>query len=475
MIAWKSIAPLPGPPRSGPVVHVSRPAVTVQEIHFAWPRPGDHCEYMYRNSSAHPVARGDLQGWARGPKITSPEWVAGRSNNYPACFVRTHRIAMRVKLVRQAGPAASGTLTATPRIGDDATIVTPATVRFDLAAGARETFVEITLGGRLPDAVGQYPLRITWTVTVPGSSPVRVVSEHTIFSVYRHAFRPEYDSTRPDDPGVFTTVDEGTLTGTPRRLNRLMSLLGGRHPTATPEDVADLIWKLHVGINDTPGAPPYFDGAHDEHLTRDGGPEGPTIDLADQWLAWVRTPNPHWNDASCIGHVQLLKTMAASIGLFARRVWVVTATSQVGNQAVTLPDTDLYCLGDRRFARQQSAVFVGPDDRRHRAYPVLMLPNKHADVFEACVLTHDDRFLPGGYETSRLPRSFRANKGFHDVREVLRWWTTSRTADGWQRFMCWMHINEAERVTYLWDVDGRYYPLRDFEEIRRRGKQLPPP
>jgi len=246
-----------------------------------------------------------------------------------------------------------------------------------------------------------------------------------------------------------------------------------RHPVANQDDLVDLYWQLHRGINDTPGVPPYFDGAHDLHITVDGTRNGTPLPLDDQWLAWV--PNPaNWNDASCIGHVQLAKTMLASVGLFARRTWVFPHTTRLPNGTTrAFADTDLYCLGSYDESKLQTWTFrhMGVD---YTATPKLMEPGAAWENFEACMLSPTGKFLTGGYETRTNPASFRANKGFNSAAELLRWWcNTSRGS--FRRFVCWAYHNEATDEVHLWDVNGGHYTESNFEEIRRRGLTLPVP
>jgi hypothetical protein len=252
-----------------------------------------------------------------------------------------------------------------------------------------------------------------------------------------------------------------------------------RHSAASQSDLVDLYWRLHRGINDTPGAPPYFDAGHSEHLTHNGRyehgdpPQGNPIPLEDQWLAWVRTSR-HWNDASCIGHVQLAKTMLAAVGLFARRTWVFPHTNRMPDgTTVALADTDLYCLGTYDESRKQSWTFRwGGID--YPATPKLMEPRREWENYEACMLSPTNKFLTGGYNTRSNPASFRTNKGFDSAAELLRWWCNTRRGS-FQRFMCWVYWNEPTNEEHYWDVDGNHYDTTNWEDIRRNGRQLPTP
>jgi hypothetical protein len=257
-------------------------------------------------------------------------------------------------------------------------------------------------------------------------------------------------------------------------MDHMMRGIGGsnrRHSVATQDDVVDLYWELHKAINDTPGAPPYFDAAHNEHMTT---PAGAYIPLEDQWLAWVANSS-QWNDASCIGHVQIAKTMLAAVGLFARRTWVFPHTPRLPDgTTISFADEDLYCLGNHDDTKQQMWTFRhGGTD--YDAHPKLMEPGIAWENFEACMLTPTGKFLTGGYATSSNPPSFHRNKGFNSAAELLRWWSgTSRSGFG-RRFMCWVYYDRTTDEAHCWDVDGTYYPIADYVRIRDRGKQLPPP
>jgi hypothetical protein len=243
---------------------------------------------------------------------------------------------------------------------------------------------------------------------------------------------------------------------------------------ATHDELVDLYWKLHVGINDTPGAPPYFDGAHDEHLTVDGTYRGRSLPLQDQWLAWVGSSGPNWNDASCIGHVQLAKTMLAAVGLFARRTWVFPHTSKLPDgSTASFADTDLYCLGTYDATKEQT-VTLRHNGRNYRATAKLLEPDQVWENFEACLLSPSGKFLTGGYPTSSNPASFRNQKGFNSAAELLQWWCNTSRAHFGKRFMAWVYDNENTGETHLWDVEGTHYALADYVQIRNRHKQLPP-
>lgn len=478
MARWKKGKKSAGPARKGKVVTLSLPRVVVQAIHIATPSAGGDFAYLYEDADTHPIAPGALQGWARGPKVTAPEWERGRPDNLPACVLRARPVALRVKLVAETSADLRGTLSADPTLDGRELGLGPVVVEFTYPAGVAEHWVVVRLDGAMPQEIGRFVLAIRWRARGRGLSSATETSTLRIYALHQQPYDPAYDSPSDGDAGKPAAPELGTVSGTPQRLDKVMRLAGGkdlRHAAATKLQIIDLLWKLHVGINDTPGAPPYFDALHDEHITHDGDKAGTPIPLEDQWLAWV-TAQPPWNDASCIGHVQLLKTMAAAIGLFARRAWIFPTTSRTPDGAtVKLADTDCYCLGTWNPRKQQSWPFTLPDGRVVRASPRLMEPNRGWENFEACLRAPSGYFLPGGYETRSCPPSFRAHKGFRSAKELLRWWSrTSRRGFG-KRFMCWVYRDARTRETHLWDVDGTRYALADYVEIREAGKQLPPP
>ena len=479
MTNWSVVAPIGGATHQDPVVHVAQPRLQLQAIHFATPHSGDKFHYLYLNGNTHPIAPGNLQWWAKGGKIVDPEWVAGRPNdrNMRACFTRNQPVAMRVRLLCSTPAPVNGKLIAEPMLDGNDTYLTRTEVAYAYPGGASELWLVVRLNGKMPDEIGRYHFKIHWSAE--GDTPMRpVTTVHYIYATYGQPLEPDHDSPADADPGVLVPRDAGTRSGTAKRLDKLTSLIDRgtrRHRTALPDDVVDLLWKLHVGINNTPGEPPYFDAGHTEFITNNGMDTGTEIPLEDQWLAWIPTASPHWNDASCIGHVQLLKTMAASVGLFARRTWVFPTTSRLPNgNTPILVDTSLYCLGRYDDARQQSWLFTH-NGRTYRATPKLMEPGQGWENFEACLRSPSGKFLPGGYTTSSCPQSFRANHGFNSARELIQWWSSTSRPNFGRRFMCWVYDNQATGESHCWDVEGTHYDLANYVQIRNRGKQLPPP
>ena len=492
------------------VVSVSLPRIRIEALHFATDATGSTATgstdwyYLYTEGNTHPdLPTGrKVQWWGLGAKISDPEWVRGRAeqNNRRACFTRNRPLGFRVKLTASTSVALSGTLEVTPILEGSTAYLTPASVSFTYPADMAEHWVTITTGGAMPDEVGRYVLRLRWKMTGTGfrfGGPKQ--SRLRIYAIFAPPLDPEYDSASSVDPGKTLTRTEGkgTLTGTKKRLDHMMLLIGGRdrrQPVATEADLVSLYWRLHCGINDTPGAPPYFDGGHDESLTANGTDTGPRIPLKDQWLAWVSSSS-HWNDMSCIGHVQLAKTMLAAVGLFARRTWVFPHTTRIPPNAAapdgaTVPFSaeffELYCLGNYDESKKQKATcYYGGFS--YEAHAVLMERHKvteagneyHWEEFEACMLSPENKFLPGGYTVSsgqhtkkQSWRDFQTNKGFGSARDLLRWWSSTEQGS-FQRFMCWLYRSSTE--FHLWDIDGKHYEAKDYRDIYSDGKHLPPP
>jgi hypothetical protein len=476
-MTYKVGKPLKGPRGGAPVVSVRRTPIKIAEIHFATTRHGSTAvRYIYYNSNSHPDAPGDLQFWARGSKITTPEWVDGRKHNLRACFTRKEPVAMAVKLVAKTKKAVKGTLRVTPKLEGSTRHLKPGRASFTYPANAAELWVSIHTTGAMPDEVGRYALVLNWKMTgaaVRFKGPKR--TRHRIYAVYGPPLDPEYDSAVVGAPGRALPWDDGTLTGTQKRFDHLMTLVGGkdlRHKVTSTGNLVDLYWNLHKGLNDTPGAPPYFDAGHDEHMTTDGTSTGTKLPVTDQWLALVKN-SATWNDCSCIGHVQIAKTMLAAIGLFARRTWVFPHTKRLPDgSTATFVDTDYYCLGNfdptkmQRFSLKDGA-------HTYVATLKLMEPGIAWENFEACMLTPTGKFLTGGYNTSSNPASFRANKGFNSAAELLRWWSGTSRAHFGKRFQAWIYSNSGTGEYHAWDVDGNHYDIHDYVKIRDNGKQVP--
>ena len=452
--------------------------VSIESIQFAFSGNTDvHAMYLAANS--HPSLPGvSLDWWARGAKITDPEWIHGRSDKDNRCAVVTRNkpVRMRVKLKCSTSADVSGTLTATPTLDGSTKYLKDASVAFTYPSGAASHTVDIALASTMPDEVGRFLLKVKWTAGADVSF-AKITTAHCLYSAYGRPLEPDYDSASTADTGVFTPVADGTLTGTRKRLDKLTQLLGStrRMPAKTEKDLIELLWKLHVGINDTPSAPPYFDAGHDRFLTIDGEGDGLKLPIDDQWIAWLVTKSPNWNDASCIGHVQLLKTMAAAIGIFVRRTWVYPTTKTLPDKShPSIADTDCYSLGTEDSSKTQKWTFT-TGGRTYVAEPKLMEPGLKYENFEACMLTSQGRFLTGGYSTSSNPKSFTSDRGFKSAKELLRWWCNTQRPNFGKRFMAWVYNNTSTREAHLWDVDGKHYAPSDYMKIRNSGKELPPP
>jgi len=501
--------------------------VQIHKIHFATTRTGSRdFHYLYRNSDRyeppeeHPDKESlkaamdererNLQGWGRGGKIAEPEWTAEGNEdvgqNLPACFTRKKPISMSVKLVAQTDVSFTGRLSLKAEIDGKSADGKQASVKFTYPANATGHWVNISTVERMPEEIGRYNVMLYWGVGVHDRvshfvGPVK--TSHTIYVIYGRPLRPDYDSAELSDPGKKTTRREGTLTGTPKRLDHLCRLIGGEsmnHPVACEADLDALYWQLYKGVNNAEKAvPPYFDDWNNEHITAGRRNKGPRLPLEDQWLAWVPTEY-RWNGVSCIGQVQLAKTMLAAVGLHARRAWVVPHTtvlpakdSRGRSIRYSLQDGDLYCLGTHEWSRRQYWIF-DHNGKEYAATPVIVRRPNTFDYFEACLLTPGGKLLPGGVDTEKLPKQIKECRGFSKATELLRWWCDLERKNFGRAFICWGYHNEEEggKQIHFWDVNGEHYlwkkaseeqedspPSRkdepDYIRIRDNGKDLPPP
>ncbi|MBN2196727.1 MAG: hypothetical protein JW751_28215 [Polyangiaceae bacterium] len=523
MNQWaKSKRRVNGPKRIGATAHLIQPVISIRAMQFANPAAGTNYCVLYQKSNTLPLpppiapapAGSHFQGWGQTDVIDVPEWEGKELHR--AAVYRNRPVSVRVKLVVDS-PSTSeinGTLLSSPALDGDPTLVTGVNTPFTLPAGATEVWVRVDFGGTMPDEIGRYVFNVVWGATGSGFTFGDQVTKLRIYSVYDDPLRPDYDSPSDGDTGSSARVPRDTVSGTDQRIDRLMRLVGGpnrRHVTATTADVIGAIWNLHVGINDA--SPPYFDGGHDEHISNNGRSSGGTeYPLAQQWLMWASPkPNPaptgpkdrYWNDGSCIGHVQLLKTMAASVGMFTRRTWVFPHTHQLpGGATRTFVDTDLYCLGNYDTSKKQYWTFPRVDPAGTSptltAVLVLMEPGATWENFEACLrsqpLPGTYRFLPGGYgvfvgspRISSAP-GVTANKGFSSAAQLLRWWCNTHRPGFGKRFQCWVGVETVagpggtSTVRRFWDVTGSPFvspgvPYDDtnYTKIRDNGKEAPPP
>ncbi|MBN2193905.1 MAG: hypothetical protein JW751_13905 [Polyangiaceae bacterium] len=512
----KSPTRVAGPPRSGASAHLVQPTVVITAVRIADARAGANFAILFQESDDQPPplpippapAGSAFQGWGQGAAISTPEWEG--AERFRAAVYRNRPLSVMVRLTTSspASSAISGALVSSPSLDGDGSLITGVNTPFTIPAGAAETWARVDFGGTMPDEVGRFVLDILWSAVGSGFTFAIQQTKLRIYSLYDTPLLPGYDSALDADDGSVARTMLNTNTGTRKRLDHMMRLVGGRlrrHASATTADVIDIIWNLHVGINNA--SPPYFDGVHAEHITNNGRDSGGTdYPLEQQWLMWVSpraNPAPldnhdrYWNDASCIGHVQLLKTMAAAVGLFTRRTWVFPHTRRRPDGTLaTFADTDLYALGNYSSAHEQTWTFprVSPTgrDATIQGRVVLMEPGATWENFEACCRSPNGRFLPGGYSTSSINSpGFMANKGFASARDLIRWWANTRRPGFGKRFQCWVGTewvaNPSAPPAWVeewryWDVDGNPWaspgvPYNDanYTLIRDRGKELPPP
>jgi hypothetical protein len=471
--------------------------------------------FLYANSNRHPRPLppspwGNFGGWGRNPlQLATAEWRNGH-RRHPACVRRGGNLHLKVTL--SISPVQStevnGEIAARVTIDSNRSHFAELTSQFTFVASANETEIHFSFGAMPTDFVGKSRLRIELTSSSSGIRFGRQVASVDCFVIYDRPLDPRYDSRDLQDDGRTARLDRDTRSGTPKRMDHLMRILGGRNrrrDVSGAHAVNDLIWDLHVGINDR--SPPYFDGSHNTHITHNGngdeprpgtGPAGTEYSVIEQWLMWARSRvrrghdehDRFWNDASCIGHAQLLKTMAAAMGIFARRAWVLPTTNLMppagtGNPGswskghlthgqISINEEDVYVIGNKTDDDHQSwhfdvsglpapslEAFRGATSRIRyvEARPHLMEPDFGSENFEACALTPDGKFLPGGYSTSSIDSpAFRRDHGFGSALELLRWWArTSRPGFG-QRFMLWIGDQEYEIPQLGHRVERRSFP-----------------
>jgi len=481
-------------------------SVTKTIVRIAWVRicGNPHSHYLYRNSDRlriqGRIVREDVKGWARGPRWSEAEWVAGRpeKENFPACGTRLRPVCMEIGLMAETPKPIEGKLKVNPTINGKPGYLKPKEVPFTYPAGSKTHPVTIETDGQMPNWVGKYLLELKWEMKgkdLRFQGPPK--SRITLYSIYGQPLLPAYDSNRADDRGTATSQEQGTLTGTPKRFDLFMDLLDKkkkRHPVATKEDVEQLIWRIHCGANNTPrDVPPHFDNRHDESMTVDGTRTGRKVPVVDQWAAWASSsPLPrdpkgdptttkmdrYWNDMACIGYVTLVKTMLASIGIFARRTWVIPHTTMVPGQTKPLEfaDSDLYMLGDFDESKFQTAKFTFDDGGVSRTVEAdLGLIEHHGgwENFEACLRTPGGKFLPGGFGTG----AYKNLNRFDSALELLQWWVEESTQGSFLRFQAWAWTEKppdgGKRKVRYWDLDGRIYDKSNFKEAYPRGLPVP--
>jgi hypothetical protein len=486
---WKQTGNVPGPPRPGPVIKVKGPTLTLRSVKF------QNTVMMYRNSSTHALAKGDMEKWARGIPIVEPEWMATRKEQFPAAVLRKTKPAFVATLSWPTKTEVSGSLIVDATL-DKEHLITVA-VPFTIKAGEEFPTVLVDLVDEMPDEVGRYKLAVTWDAQ-PAKDPSdfdfpQTSTQHDLFAVYDTPYLSDSDSAAPSFTGVHAS-GLFTITGTQQRFDQLMGLFGvsRRHLAATPDDIRELLWRVHTGVNEFQN-PPFFDAIHDRYLTVDGGPTkhydetqhaivgSDPLSTNDQWLMWLRTTAPHWNSAACIGYVQLIKTMMAAVGIFVRRAWVIPHTRVLPDgTTATFKDEDLWCLGEEDSSKWQTASLRDNKGAIRTGTLALVEPNRGGERFEACLYTPDKHFLPGGYQPSKVDAGapgFIKGRGFASALDLLRWWCKTKR-QAFQRFQCWVDLDNLDgdgKPTNFWDREGTYYAGDTYVNIVKRGKEVPPP
>lgn len=372
-------------------------------------------------------------------------------------------------------------------------------------------------------------------------------TEHIIYATCRPPLKPDYAAKVYYDAGLHAQASpaEGTVSGTHKRMALLSHLVGGkdgRFPLSesgklADEDLMEICWRLHKGINNA--TPPYFNGQNSIPISTEPFAQGTGLPLEEQWLMWVKSPkvtatvytdvgakvvlSSHWNDASCIGHAQLAKTMLATLGILALRAWVIPHTifkPLVGrphesmtarkNDGFELSDEDLFWLGSpygpstepEQYEKVQQWMFSIPsslpphDLIEVKAMPVLMEPHGRFEFFEACQWVYlpfegdafhpRGRFLTGGFEIWKNTTAFRKNRGYRTAAELLQWWGSIKIKGFGKRFMAWygeegILLPQKEGppreviVRHFFDKEGGQYGIKNYTEIRDNGLELPPP
>lgn len=452
-------------------------------------------------------------GFGRGAQITDvpaarPGKAAGE--NPTRVCLRGTKASLQIELIKGERQFIEGELAVTPKLLDRAgaavasSPLKPVTVPFKSADIGKFVLVPVEIGS-MPDAIGLYQIELSITATPKGPtsfSAQPATTKQLVLCTWSTPLQPD-----KDDP----TPASDTVSGTPRRMGKLMTFV----PTGST-DVEDVIWRIYDGM--TNASPPFFFNQLAVEITHNGDLKryfdgakivntGHPFRLVEQWLMWCsNTGSPPWNRGACAGHVQLLKTMCATLGINIRRKLCIPCTPQLPPASPTDPkpaplaagsyavELDMKVLpgGLDSYTGAQHVKLTGPDGKLYEARIALMEPDKKGEFFEACSVTPAGKYLPGGFTTQRLVDTgvkswaigpsgrktgggfTKAQRGFDSAADVVRWWSQTTTRSGFKRFMCWVHI-EAGALKYCWDVDGRPYEAADYEKIRDTGKQLPPP
>lgn len=552
---------LMGPSRSGPIVSIWHGDLfRLSHIHFAtesagWSMGKDFF-YMFEESSFEPKKpKADLQDLARGEKITVSEWVRKKpelpkGRRLPVCLKRNGELRCVATFLAPAIlRGKTRTFSVRPILNGSASAIKEVTQDEEIPDRESRFFsINIAFKDKLPDVVGRHVLTLEWRVDGhrfrvfnkgKWKTAKSVRSRHVIYTAYGRPLKPA-----AYEPGKYAAApQDGTRSGTAKRFDILMDAFGSakRHPASTEEDKINLSWKIHKTINNN--NPPYFNGKNQEFITVDAHPEydlekiprekwpwkTKIIVADDQWLMWVKTtaeekpvdpkdksehtPEPrNWNDASCIGHAQLQKTMMASVGLLGKLAYVLPHTTQapvvgvdpngeVGmGETLKFEDHDLFALESEfkgvqdkkiqkwkfdtillddegklipveHFDEKENKKKIIPKVETLEAMVVLMNGNaNHWEHYEGCLLSYGHRFLTGGFPTWNVNhKGFKKDKGFLTATELLNWWTKIKDG-GNRRFLCWVAKEPGKDRPYFFDKVGDQH--FDAKEIRRQKKDL---
>jgi hypothetical protein len=385
-----------------------------------------------------------FHGWGRGaafpPGSTSAgDWTESHNPDHPVCYQRGDHVTMAVTLEASPVPTAgfTFTLTVTPSVDGDRSQLLPGSAMVTWYAGGASTSVLISTTGRLADELSRRDLALSWSVSgLPAHNGHLTTTHHLLFTIHGPPRDPE-----PSSAGLGSALSP--VTGlTARRLDKLTELAGGGHhqaPAASAADLERIVWRVHQAVNDE--TPPYFNGGHAIRCRYGSGPSATAVEVVDQWILWLTTHehgHHHWNEGSCIGHVQLTKTMLAAAGLNTRRGWVLPKTTVLPDgTTVAISDADVLHLDDSSTLASAYQTFTL---NGLTATCVLLAEGRPGvnewENYEGCLVA-SGRLFPGAIATDRYPDAVRhARRGFTGALDVLRWWATMQH-HGFQRRMLW--------------------------------------
>jgi hypothetical protein len=506
-------APAPQAPSAGKTGKLA-PAIAAGLVLEAIAFPSNDRRALFEESSELKTGNIDLHGlkhWGKGSRESAGvawDWEQGTSMRDP-CLLRDTELVCNARFRWHGGAPINVGFAVTPTIDGDKVRLGAALANGTIAAQGTLD-ISFTFFGTLPNHVGQLALELRWVAGDSGGGAAfdfdPVDTKHVLFTRFGEPLLPDKDDSAAGTPAM----DGTTVTGTTKRLKKLARLIDTdlKHGVDSAALIERMLWNIHRGINDRIGAPPpgrggptYFDAALDAAITDNGQPAprrlagpvgsavvvgGNALPLTEQWLMWVNTsdaePTKYWNVASCIGHVQLFRTMVATLGINVRRVWVLPKTESLPDGTRRdLFEADLFSLGELDDTRVQNAMLRDGSGALVEARVRLMEPGGKYENFEGCARTPQGKLLPGGYAVGRITPDaphFLTHRGFRTAHEVLTWWVgTKRQLGGttFQRFLAWVHTDAEQKPTDCWDVDGKHYPIADFQKIFDTGKHLPPP